>query len=721
MPRLIVARRRIAVLALVGGLLAALVPTTSVYAAVNVTPATGGNNISVDSVSTGAFTTLTGPIIQETSASSLDDNRTIILELPTGFRWNTAVGTRLISGANCTLDATGVTYPNSRRARIQITDDSFIFPCRITFVGLQVRATAGSLATGNIENIGTTGPGGATNYGTVRRIAGAFDKLSWVQHPAGATGGLPFGTQPRVNTTDQFGNDVGAVSVRLFVTPGTGPADPGFSCTSNPIVSQFVPGPNFGIATFGGCKINKAGDYRLQARATGATSVDSNPFTVTVGAAAALAFTSYPAPATPSVLTPQPAVAIVDAGGNTVATDTRTVTLSINLPGNFSCASGLSVAAVAGVATFSGCTQTTTGTGFKLTATSTTPNPTVTGPEFAVAPLQLVFLATPSGAAPGQPMAPIEVAIQDGGGTTLAGVSALITIAIGTNPGSAALSCTGGNAVTTINGVATFTGCSISTAGVGYTLTASAANVNPTAVVNAGNSNPFTISAAPPAVISITTSCTAPNAACPLDNTKTPPQANIKLPQNLSEGVTLVAGMGATGANRQVTFEFSKDQVTWTPITTATTDGAGNATTFYRPSDNRYYRASFAGAADLGAATSPIIRIVVRSLVFLRPTGCPSSDPCTRNDGSTVKFTATARPNRPELPDQQVQFVVQRRSGGTFVNVLTEIVAVSKATGTAVLNVSFNTAGTFRLRANLLPTPVNANSFPTAFEYYRIT
>ena len=52
---------------------------------------------------------------------------------------------------------------------------------------------------------------------------------------------------------------------------------------------------------------------------------------------------------------------------------------------------------------------------------------------------------------------------------------------------------------------------------------------------------------------------------------------------------------------------------------------------------------------------------------------------------------------------------------------LTQIVNVNKATGTAVLNVNFSSDGTFRLRANLLPTPVNANSFPTEFEYYRIT
>ena len=43
------------------------------------------------------------------------------------------------------------------------------------------------------------------------------------------------------------------------------------------------------------------------------------------------------------------------------------------------------------------------------------------------------------------------------------------------------------------------------------------------------------------------------------------------------------------------------------------------------PRTTRYYRVSFAGAADLCAATSPVARVVVRALVFLRPAGCTSS------------------------------------------------------------------------------------------------
>jgi len=155
------------------------------------------------------------------------------------------------------------------------------------------------------------------------------------------------------------------------------------------------------------------------------------------------------------------------------------------------------------------------------------------------------------------------------------------------------------------------------------------------------------------------------------------------------------------------------------------TDAAGDASFFYRPSDNRYYRAVFAGAPDLAPGTSPTVRIVVRSLILLRPTGCTSSSASatcqsTGSVGSTT-FTAIARPNRPELPQQHVQYTVERKTGSTWVAILDTVVDINRATGSVDFVVTFNTKGTYRLRANLQPTTVNANSFPTPWEYYTIT
>ena len=707
-------RVRVAALAL--ALVGSIIPVASVYAVITVSPATGGTAISVDNFGTGNWTTLNGPSITEGGVGALAVGSTTILTVPPGFQFNPAVGNTSTTGAGCNL--AGTLAMTSTTATYTVTTASTVATCVLTFVGLQVQPSSGSLGSGNILKSGTSAaPALLTNYGTLTKVPGAVFDLIWLNQPSpSSNGGAAWVAQPIVRARDQFGNNVPNVPVLLAITPGTGAAGAALTCTTNPVTTNAV-----GDAIFTGCMIDKAGSYTLRASSNTRTA-DSGLFVITVGPAAKLIFTAYPATNTPPLLSPQPVVAITDLGGNTVTTAVNTVTLAINQnPGTFSCTGGLSTAAVAGVATFTGCTQTTVASGYTLTASSTTPNPSVTGPSFAVSPPVLVFTAGPgSPIVAGQPFPTnIQVAIQNGGVTLTSGVSATVTLSIGTNPGGGTLTCTGGNSVGTISGVATFTGCSISTNGTGYTLVATATNVVPAQTIAPATSAPFNVGTAiSPAVLSITTSCSP---ACPPDTTRTPPQANIKLPQNLSEGVTLVAQFAASGANRSVVFEVSKDQVTWSSIATVNSDASGRASTFYRPSDNRYYRAKFAGAGDLGPGMSPVVRVVVRSLIFIRPIGCTSTSPCVRNDGTTVTFTATARPNRPELPTQQVQFVLQRRSGSTYVGVLTEVRNVSKTTGTAVLAINFSAPGTYRLRANLLPTPVNANSFPTEFEYYRIT
>jgi hypothetical protein len=104
----------------------------------------------------------------------------------------------------------------------------------------------------------------------------------------------------------------------------------------------------------------------------GNTSVISTTVTVT-GTANKLAFTTQPAGATPgTAFTTQPVVAVQDAAGNTVLTDTSSVTLTIasgSPSGTLTCTPGTNVqAAVAGVATFVACRIDNIGTGYKLHA-----------------------------------------------------------------------------------------------------------------------------------------------------------------------------------------------------------------------------------------------------------------------------------------------------------------------------------------------------------------
>ena len=711
-------RARMAAAVLLIVLLGSLIPVASVFAA-SVNPASGGSAIPADEFGTSNFTTLTGPAIAASVASDL--NGTTILNIPSGFKFNAGAGNTSISGTGCTL--TGTLVVTATQATF--TGSGGTATCILTFIGLQVQPTAGSpLTSGNITKTGTsTAPTGATNYGTLTKVAGAITELIYIAQPSpNNNGGTAFATQPTVLARDQFGNNAGLQPITLAITPGTGAAGATLACTANPQMTTAG-----GLATFAGCKIDLAGSYMVRA-SNGSVFKDSGTFNVNVGPAVKIIFKSYPASTNPSLLNPQPTVAVTDAGGNTVTTfPPLAITLATNkAAGTFSCTGGLTATTVSGVATWSGCTQTTADTGYMLTATVGFAN--TTGPNFAVTPPALAFVAGPGAPASGQPFPTnVQVAIQNGGNTITSGISATVNLAIGTNPSSGTLTCTGGTAVGTINGVATFTGCSINNPGTGYTLVATASNVVPAQTLASATSAPFNVTnATSPASISLTTFCGTPPESlsggnqCPLDTSKSPPQANIKLPQATNEGVRLQAHIASNGANRSLTFEVSKDQTTWSTIGTATTNSSGNASVFYRPSDNRYYRVTFAGAGDLGAGTSGTARVVVRALIFLRPTGCTASSPCAIHVNTTITFTATARPNWPELPTQTVQYTIQRKSGSTFVTVVTDEATVDKSDGTAQFSVTFNSKGTWRLRANLLPTPVNANSFPTEFEYYSV-
>jgi len=110
----------------------------------------------------------------------------------------------------------------------------------------------------------------------------------------------------------------------------------------------------------------------IRAFAAGFTG-NSGTQAVTAGAADKLAFTTQPGGGQPgSAWATQPVVSVQDAGGNTVTSNTSTVTLAIsNNAGPGGVLSGTKAkAAVAGVATFSGLSIDLYGTGYTLGATA---------------------------------------------------------------------------------------------------------------------------------------------------------------------------------------------------------------------------------------------------------------------------------------------------------------------------------------------------------------
>jgi hypothetical protein len=354
--------------------------------------------------------------------------------------------------------------------------------CTVTGAGSYTLTATSALLTGAVS--------------TTFTVAGTAAKLAFTASPSNANGGAVFDTQPAVAVQDSSGRTVTTNTSPVTLSITGSPAGAALSCAANPVTATA------GNAAFSGCSVNKAGTYTLTATGAGFTAA-STSFTITTGPAAKLGFTTQPSGSTGSVpFGTQPAVSIQDAGGNTITTSAATVDLT--LTGSSGAAlncTASAVAAVSGVAAFTGCSIDKTGT-YTLTATSaglifTVSNPTVIA---AGAATKLGFTAQPSGSTGGVAFAtqPV-VAVQDAGGNTTAS-TAPVTLSVTGSPAGAVLSCTA-NPVTATAGIAAFSGCSINKAGT-YTLTATGAGFT-TASLN------FTIAPGPAAKLGFTTNPTS--------------------------------------------------------------------------------------------------------------------------------------------------------------------------------------------------------------------
>src|SRR5204862_3554778 len=173
-----------------------------------------------------------------------------------------------------------------------------------------------------------------------------------------------------------------------------------------------------------------------------------------------------------------------DGNGNTATGFTGNITVAISTNPSTGTLSGTkTVAAVAGVASFSGLSIDKAGTGYTLTATGAG---STTSAAFNITPATataLVFSVQPTRTAAGAAITPdVQVTAQDGNGNTATGFTGNITVAISTNPSTGTLS--GTKTVAAVAGVASFSGLSIDKAGTGYTLTATGAGSTTSAAFN---------------------------------------------------------------------------------------------------------------------------------------------------------------------------------------------------------------------------------------------
>ncbi len=190
--------------------------------------------------------------------------------------------------------------------------------------------------------------------------------LAFSQQPSNTVSGASISPAVTVQVLDSNGlldtSSTASVTLAIGTNPGGG--------TLSGTVTQSAVN---GVATFSSLSLNKAGTgYTLTAASTGLTSVTSNAFNITSGAAAKLTFITQPSTTTAgSAISPAVTVQVQDVNGNLVTTDTSNVTIAINGGGVLSGGSTLTVAASGGVATFSNLLPTKSGS-FTLSATDGT-------------------------------------------------------------------------------------------------------------------------------------------------------------------------------------------------------------------------------------------------------------------------------------------------------------------------------------------------------------
>lgn len=292
--------------------------------------------------------------------------------------------------------------------------------------------------------------------------------------PGNGTGGSALSTQPVVQARDAGGALVSSYNglVTAAITSGTGAAG------ATIVAGASVNAVN-GVATFTGLAIDLAGTgYTLTFTSGALTPAVSNTFNVAVGAATQLVITTQPGNGTGgSALSPQPVVAIRDAGGNTVTSSAATVDAAITTGTGTTGAAivaGGSVNATGGVATFTALAIDLAGTGYTLTFTSTSLTNAVSG-TFNVtvgAAVALRMVVQPAGAVAAtafvtQP----QVEVIDAGGNRVTSSSASVAAGITTGTGTSGATLGGTTPVSATAGLASFTNLSINLAGTGYTLT----------------------------------------------------------------------------------------------------------------------------------------------------------------------------------------------------------------------------------------------------------
>ncbi len=391
----------------------------------------------------------------------------------------TTAGTTLASFAVCVKDAFGNTLTSAtdavtlaiasgpQGATLGGTANVAAMNGVATFADI-VLATAGTYTLS--ASTATPGVTGTTSPSFVISATATADHLEFCPAPGNGTAGAVLAGFA-VCVRDQSGNPYTDASGTVTLAVASGPqAAPSAGTLTVTLVN--------GVASFTDVAFDTTGSYTLSASTSiaGLGSVTSPAFDVAAAAADHLDFCPAPGNGTAGISLGGFAACVKDAFGNLVTSSTDTVSLAVaSGPQAAPSAGTTSVAATAGMASFSGIVFDMAGT-YTLTASvSASGVASATSEAFVVAPAaanQLAFCTEPADASAGATLAAFSVCVRDAFGNLVTTASDTITIAVANGPAGEPFA--GTLSVATVNGVATFGDLVFHAAG-DYTLSAASA------------------------------------------------------------------------------------------------------------------------------------------------------------------------------------------------------------------------------------------------------
>jgi hypothetical protein len=319
----------------------------------------------------------------------------------------------------------------------------------INAAGAYTLAAADDSLTGAVSGSFTVSPAAAAN-------------LAFLQQPTSATAGATISPTVTVAVEDAFGNTVtGDTSLVTLTLSGA------FASGGSTVSASAVNG----VATFDGLVIDAAGSYTLAAADDGLTGANSGSFTISPAPAAKLGFLQQPSNASAgTAISPAVSVAVEDAFGNTVSSDTSVVTLTLGAGSFAGGTNTVTATAVNGVAVFSSLIINAAGS-YTLSASDGALTAANSG-SFTINPAaasKLAFLQQPTNATAGAAISPaVRVAVEDIFGNTVTGDASTVTLVLS---GGAFANGTTSVTAPVVNGVAVFDSLVINAAG-SYSLTA---------------------------------------------------------------------------------------------------------------------------------------------------------------------------------------------------------------------------------------------------------